>query len=390
MKYPFTPDFLDALPERLADLFRDFELIILTDICRRLKKENEEENVTVQFLLSLIFFGVDISYISRVISEETEIAVSKLNEIFDDVISQNKSYYESLMELVELETSELVSDSEIQDIIRETETTCQEAVEKSVFIVDNGRTTVKPENAYRWAVNNAILQVQSGETDYNKAIQNAVKQLADSGLKVITYSSGHVDQIDVAVRRAVITGVNQLCQKYADEASKYLNTDYVEVSAHSGARDKPGPTPWYSHKDWQGRIYSFKSGDKYPSIYTSCGLGYVDGLLGANCRHHYSPFIDGVMQRTYTDEQLEHIDDGKGCTYQGRTYSAYEATQKQRQIERTIRKLKRQRAAYQAAGLKDEEQTSNIRLKRLEKEYKKFSKAAGLPEQTERTQIYEK
>ena len=149
----------------------------------------------------------------------------------------------------------------------------------------------------------------------------------------------------------------------------------------------PGPAPWSSHKNWQGKVYSIRTGDIYPSIYDACGLGAVDGLEGANCRHRRYPWVEGVSERTYNDEQLEHIDDGLGCTFEGKTYTAYEATQEQRKVERTIRKLKREKAAYNAAGLHEEEQAVNIRLRRLNAKYKSFSAAAGLPEQRERMKV---
>ena len=134
-------------------------------------------------------------------------------------------------------------------------------------------------------------------------------------------------------------------------------------------------------------MYSTRSGDIYPNIYEVCGLGAVDGLEGANCRHRRFPWVEGVSERTYNDEQLEHIDDGLGCTFDGKTYTAYEATQEQRRVERTIRKLKREKAAYKAAGLHEEEQAVNIRLRRLNAKYKAFSAAAGLPEQRERMKV---
>ena len=159
------------------------------------------------------------------------------------------------------------------------------------------------------------------------------------------------------------------------------------MSAHAGARDKPGDSPWSSHKEWQGKIYSTRTNDIYPNIYSVCGLGEVDGLEGINCRHRRYPWVEGVSERTYTDEQLAHIDDGLGCKFDGKEYSPYEATQFQRSIERSIRKLKREKTAYNAAGLSEKEQAVRIRLRRLNAKYKAFSKRAGLPEQKERLKV---
>ena len=104
-------------------------------------------------------------------------------------------------------------------------------------------------------------------------------------------------------------------------------------------------------------------------------------------RHTFYPFVEGVSERTYTDEQLAHIDDGLGCKFDGKEYSSYEATQFQRSIERSIRKLKREKTAYNAAGLSEEERAVSIRLRRLNAKYKAFSKRAGLPEQRERMKV---
>lgn len=71
-------------------------------------------------------------------------------------------------------------------------------------------------------------------------------------------------------------------------------------------------------------------------------------------------------------------------TYEGKTYDTYQCSQMQRRLERTVRKLKRRKTAFEAAGLTEEAQAANIRLRRLSKEYSEFSKASGLPEQRER------
>ena len=184
-----------------------------------------------------------------------------------------------------------------------------------------------------------------------------------------------------------MTGINQICTKYTEQSAEYLETPYFEVSAHAGARDKPGFSPWSSHKDWQGKVYSIRAGDIYPSIYEVCGFGYVDGLEGANCRHRRFPWVEGVSERTYTDNQLKHIDDGLGCTFDGKTYTAYEATQMQRRIERQIRAQKRLAVGFKASGQDEEYTAANVKLRRLNTKYKEFSKAAGLPLQRERTKV---
>lgn len=386
--YPFDPALLDALPEDLAELFRALELVLLDEICSRLKAADELNEVTVQAIRALRSNGIDLKEIEKAIRETSGISKTKLNKLLDDVVERNQKYYTELIDRAHItQPDTLVDAAEVAAVRSQTLDTFRNLTASMGFLVDAGRTMLPPAKAYQWALDNAVMQVQSGAINYNQAIKAAVKQLADSGLKVVDYESGHRDQVDVAARRAVMTGVSQICAKYTEQSAEYLDTPYFEVSAHSGARDKPGPSPWSSHKDWQGKIYSVRDGDIYPSIYKVCGLGAVDGLEGANCRHRRFPWVEGVSERTYTDEQLEHIDEGLGCTYDGKTYTAYEATQMQRRVERQIRAQKRLVNAYKSAGLTDDATVANIKLRRLNGKYREFSKAAGLPEQRDRMKV---
>ena len=388
MEYPFRPEILDALPEELAELYRGLEDTMLMEICSRLKLRDELNEVTVQDINALRSHGIDLKEIEKAIRKTSGISEAKLNALLDDVVERNQKYYTELIDLAHITQPEtLVSVEDTLAIYEQTKQTMRNITRSMGFLVDAGRTMLPPAKAYQWALDNAVMQVQSGAINYNHAIKTAVKQLADSGLKVVDYESGHRDQIDVAARRAVMTGVNQICAKYTEQSAEYLDTQYFEVSAHAGARDKPGPSPWSSHKDWQGKVYSIRANDIYPNIYEVCGLGSVDGLEGANCRHRRNVWVEGVSERTYTDEQLEHIDDDLGCEFDGKEYTAYEATQMQRRVEREARKLKREKAAYKAAGLHEDETAANIRMRRLNAKYKAFSVAAGLPEQRERMKV---
>ena len=261
--------------------------------------------------------GIDLSEIEKAIQRTANISRKELDKLLDEVVERNQRYYTDLIDLAGVTKPEtMVSVEDTWAIYEQTRQELRNLTRSIGFLVDNGRTMLKPAKAYQWALDNAEMQVMSGAVSYNQAIRNTVKQLADSGIKIVAYEGGHRDQIDVAARRAVMTGVSQLCAKYTEQSAEYLETPYFEVSAHVGARDQGAG--WQNHKAWQGRVYSVRTGDKYPSIYEVCGLGYVDGLEGANCRHIRTAFVDGVMERTYTDKELEHIDDGHDVEFEGK------------------------------------------------------------------------
>lgn len=394
MKYPFTPEILDALPEELAELYRALEDTLLDEICSRLKLKDQLNEVTVQDIKALRSHGIDLKEIEKAIRKTLGISETKLNKLLDDVVERNQKYYTELIDLAHITQPEtLVSVEDTWAIYEQTKQTLRNITRSMGFLVNAGRTMLPPAKAYQWALDNAVMQIQSSAINYNQAIKTAVKQLAESGLKVVDYESGHRDSIDVAVRRAIMTGVNQICDQYTNQSAEYLETQYFEVSAHSGARDKPGASPWSSHKDWQGKIY-YKSENgepdplgQYKDLVETTGYGYVDGLTGANCRHYKHAFLPGIMEPTYSEEQLEHIDDGLGCEFDGKKYTAYEATQMQRRLEREIIKQKKLKKAYKASGQKDKETAATAKLRRLNTKYHDFSKAAGLPEQPERMKV---
>ena len=392
--YPFQPEILDALPEELAELFRALELKLLEEICSRLNIADQLNEVTVQDIRALRAHGIGLEDIKKAIAKTTDTGMDHLEQLLDDVVERNQAYYTELVDLAGVTAPERMVDQEdMWAIYEQTKGTYRNITQSMGFLVRQGRHRVMlpSAKAYQWALDSALLQVQSGAVSYDQAIREAVRELAEGGLKTVSYESGHVDNVDVAVRRATMTGVNQLNQKYREQSMDYLETDLVEVTAHSGARDVDGPNGWENHKRWQGKVYRWKSKPRtsqgrYPDFERVCGYGSVTGIGGANCRHSYWPFIEGVSERTYTDKELENIDPPP-VEFEGRRYTAYEATQKQRQIERTIRKQKRLKTAFQEAGLKEDAQAANIRLRRLNEKYRQFSKAAGLPEQRERMRL---
>lgn len=258
MKYPFAPEVLDALPEELAELYRSLESQLLDEICSRLNLSDRLNEVTVQSIRALRSHGISQQEIERAIRRTTNISQKKLQELLDDVVERNQRYYSELIKIADVTAPQtLLSIEDTYAIYEQTRQTFRNITQSMAFLVDNGRTLLQPARAYQWALDNAVLQVQGGAISYNQAIRYAVKQLADSGIRAADYESGHRDQIDVAVRRAVMSGVNALCQRYAEQSMEYLDTNLVEVSAHIGARNIDGPNGWEAHTKWQGRVFKW-------------------------------------------------------------------------------------------------------------------------------------
>lgn len=389
MKFPITPEYLDAAPQPIIDAVHGLENDILREICSRFRLTGELNEVAVNDIRILRSIGLDMDDIERYIAENTKSTIPQVEAALDRVVDMNRRYYDSLADKASITMpAHLVSAVDIAIIKAQTLDGYRNITRSLGFAVQSGsvRTFQPIAKAYQAALDKAELKVYSGSFTVQQAMEDAVRELADGGISIVDYASGHRDHADVAARRAIMTGLNQVTAKYSEAAAEVLETDLYEVTAHRGARDKG--TGWKNHKNWQGKVYSTRSDSKYPNIYTVCGLGAVDGLEGANCRHRKYAFLEGVSERAYTDKELQEIDTPP-ITYEGRRYTAYEATQKQREIERTLRKLERRRICYNAAGMVEREQETKARITRLQRKYRAFSKAAKLPEQWERAKIIE-
>ena len=180
-----------------------------------------------------------------------------------------------------------------------------------------GTTANTATKQFERALDRAWLQLQSGAFSQEEAIHGAVKDLAEKGIESIAYPSGRVDHMDVAVRRAAVTGANQSALRLQEALADELSCDLVETTAHAGARPE--------HTVWQGKVFS-RSGThpRYPDFRSSTGYGMGSGLGGWNCRHSFFPFFEGVSDPAYTQSELDEMNAQK-YTYNGENLTEYEA-----------------------------------------------------------------
>ena len=251
------------------------------------------------------------------------------------------------------------------------------------------------QTAFISSCDRAYMQVSSGAFSYQQAIRQAVKSFADIGATV-KYPSGHTDKLDVAVRRAVLTGVGQTSAMVAMERAKQAGCYLMELTAHSGSRPE--------HAVWQGQLVSLTGKDVGKTIdglhvFSLEQIGYQTGagFKGWNCRHNWHPYYVGYSIPNYTKEQLAELD-AKNIEYNGKMYSEYEISQMQRAKERKVRALKRQVIASQTAlenapddmtksELQADYSKNAVKLKSAEKQLREFCKQTGRRNDTFRTQV---
>ena len=234
--------------------------------------------------------------------------------------------------------------------------------------------------AYMDIINRAYIETASGIYDYNTSIRGALRDMADQGISGATYRRGNryvKYSIEGTVRRDTITAVHQLANKGAEKITKEIGADYVEVSAHIGARvsDK---NPIANHAGWQGKVYKLVGSDKYPNLKEKTGYpDDIQGLGGVNCRHRMFPFFPGIS--VPNPHQIDEKENRK----------VYEATQKQRAMERNIRAIKKRMIVAKASGDMEQAKAYRKALTEKQNQIEKFCKDNNLRRQTEREMVQE-
>lgn len=373
-----TPEYLDQLPDSVIALYQQAEMDILKDMARRILSVGEMTSTAEYQMRRLEAMGASREYIMQMLSSLTRKTRQELQHMMIKAGAKTLAEDDEIYRAAGMDPKPVSQSPQMQRIIRA-------GLKNTMGLFRNlTRTTAKAgqEQLIR-AMDRAWMQIVSGGFDYRRAVENAIKSVAASGLSSVQYPSGHSDSLDVAVRRAVLTGVNQTGLKMQDARMDEMDCRFVEVSAHGGARNKgSGPA---NHESWQGKVYCRKGKSKeYPDFYRVTGYGTGEGLGGWNCRHHYHAFYPGISKRVYSDQDLKDLDQ-KTVVYNGKQMSVYEATQKQREIERHIRKWKREAAMMEAAGL--DPSFANSKVREWQAKQRDFIAQTGLVRQYDREKV---
>ena len=352
-----TPDQLDALPRRFVQLWQQVEDDILQDIARRMKSLGELDPLTPTAIWQAWRLAETRAVRSNTVAtlaRYTGKSRAEIKRLLETAGAQTLAADDAVYAAAGLDPPPVNQSPALLNLLnagyRQTCGTWQNLTATTANTVTG---------AFEDRLSRAWGLISTGALDYNTAIRRVVDDLVDT-MPYITYPSGHTDTLEVAARRAVLTGVNQTCAKLQLKRTEEMGCEFVEVTAHEGAR----PT----HAVWQGRVYHrggavVQDGERYEDFETATGYGTGPGLCGWNCRHNFYPFYPGISVRNYTDERLAELD-ARNIPYGGGLYTRYEITQMQRALERRVRKYKRRYLAETAAGVDASQSAAKLKTAR--------------------------
>ena len=360
------PSYLDQMPDAFVQLWQQVEDAILQDVARRIGKMDAvtpTANWQLWRYQQTEAVRNDVVKLLAKYTGKSETAIRKLllQTATEALEREDAIYYHYDMEPPPFEENAALNNL-LDAGARQTCGTWQNLTATTANTVTG---------AFERTLDAAWLKVGTGAFDYKTAVKQAVDSLADD-MPMVTYPSGHTDSIEVAARRAILTGVNQTTGKLQVARMDEMGCEFVETTAHGGARP--------SHAEWQGRRFhrggavDYK-GRHYPDFEAATGYGTGAGLCGWNCRHQFfACFPELGDPPQWTQEQLRELN-ARDIEWNGKKYTAYEISQMQRARERNVRRWKKRYLAEDAAGLDTTD--SAVRLKAARQSLSDFTKATG-------------
>lgn len=370
------PSYLDQMPDAFVALWRQVEDEILKDVARRIGKMDAvtpTANWQLWRYQQTEALRNDVVKLLAKYTGKSEAAIRRLllQAATEAMEREDAIYYHYDMEPTPFEESAALNNL-LDAGARQTCGTWQNLTATTANTVTG---------AFERTLDAAWLKVSTGAFDYKTAVKQAVDSLADE-MPMVTYPSGHKDSIEVAARRAVLTGVNQTAGKLQVARADEMGVEFFETTAHGGARP--------SHAEWQGRRFhrggavDYK-GRHYPDFEAATGYGTGAGLCGWNCRHtFFAVFPELGDPPQWTQEQLRELN-ARNIEWNGKKYTAYEISQMQRARERNVRRWKKRYLAEDAAGLDTTD--AAVRLKAARQSLAEFAQATGGRVDSARTSV---
>lgn len=370
-----TPQQLQEIPEAVLLEFRELELDIIRDVSRRVGKAGELTATGVN-QLDILYDMADAKEAEKLMTRGIKSVLLKAEESIrnasnpnpdivallkkrEGLVEQNRAFIDNI--------SKVTIDRTKNEILKMSKTTG--------FMVQ--REFIQTGDILNSVLNRITIQVGSGAFSYQQLAEKYIRILGDSGIRTIDYESGKSYAFDMQLKRLIVDSTRNMANTVSLKNAQDLGTDLMEISAHAGARP--------DHAEWQGKVLSLDGRRGYLSL-SDIGHGDVTGFGGANCRHTYFPYLDG-MTRNYTEEELDEFKN-ELIEVDGQKISRYDATQEMRRYERTIRASKRRLQGFEGLGDTNAYQKEMARLRRLRGGYKGYSEKTGLRVEPYSVRIY--
>ena len=350
--------------EQLLDPIIEF---LLEDIAQRVAAAGQYTGTASYETWKLQELGISQRRIKKEVAKRLKISLKEAEKLLTQAAKTGYNF--DMSRFPTKQGIPLSANSSLQQILMATVKLAQEDltnITQTIGFVDQNGICRELTDAYNSVCDFAFQKISTGAQDYWSAIREATKNLAEKGIRTIDYESGVHTSLEAAVRRNMLGAAGLMQEQISQQNHDDLGCDGWEISAHAASAP--------DHEPHQGKQYT-------DAEYQALNNSLVRRIGTLNCGHSAFPIILGVNAPQYTDEELERFrkENEEGITIAGKHYTLYEATQRQRKYERKIRHQRHRILIAEKLNDKEQLQTAQIKMIRLQEEYVRFSKAAELP-----------
>lgn len=370
----------EALAEVLVDRIEELNTVILTEVGQSINKVGKLTPSSAYKLIQDLKYGDSYTNIVRKLKQVTNLNEKEIYKIFEELAKQDQQFAKQFYEYRNIEFIPYAENKELQQQVKAlakiTANTFNNMMKTTAFMtIENGKKVYTPlSKIYQKTLDKAVLSLSQGKDSYQTAMRKAMKELADSGIRTVDYSTGYSRRLDSAVRQNMLDGMRQLSNEVQRQFGEEFDADGIEISVH----DHPAP----DHEDIQGHQYSIEE-------FEELNNSLERPISTLNCYHYTFSIVLGVSQPEYTQEQLDKInaDNKAGFEFEGKHYTMYEGTQLQRQIETKIRQLKDRQIGARAMEDMEEVGKYQRKITQLTQKYNDLCKISGLQPKKTRMQV---
>lgn len=349
----------DEAIKKLLNIYSELETKLLDEIVEHFKINEEFINSDFWRVTKLEELGVLNNNIIKYIAEVTNRTPKEIEEALRmvgyealNINRLNEAYKDGLLKT---NPSILIENQVIENLINYS---YNELTNR--FLEISNKIEQGAREAYLNVVEKAYIQTSEGIT-YQEAIRNSLLELGDKGITTLIYRTIDDDgnvvgirnyDVEGAVRRELVTATHNLTNNINQAVAEELGVEYLYLSEHIRCRPQ--------HFPWQGTII------KREDLVKVTRLGEVDGMGGPNCKHYPTPYFGTArgkeLKRISVEEATEQ----------------YDLSQKQRYLERGIRKWKRKQRLFKTADDKEYYKKCKDKVKEWQLRNKEFTEKNNL------------
>lgn len=378
---------LEAYAQMIYKRENQFTNSTLKKIAKRIKATGQLSAHDQEALKNIADISGDMKAITAELAKFTEMNVKDIEKIYAQVINDSVNTYKPLYDLKGMKFVPITENDHAMKLVRHWAGLTNEKMinlshTKAIGFTDANGNFTDIQGAYQQTIDDAVIAVSNGTTDFNSAMKGTIEQLGGSGV-VTNYGSGVVRSIEAMVCQNLLWGAKQAAQSYDDYVSEELGLDGFEVDAHAGCRP--------SHEFMQGKMYSYSGKKKIDGVTYEDGTEALAALSDYGCLHFKTGVLLGVSQPTYNQEELDriHKETTELIEYDGKEKTLYEWKQTQRRLEREYRKAQTQSDMFKESGNNIAARDYRDRAQAIRATYDDVtSKVPGLYDHSERMRTY--